>query len=39
MSNVDPNLVGPTVDAMSAYSAWESFTDSFGKTPLRKYFA
>jgi len=39
MSNMDPNLVGPTVDAMSAYSAWESFKDSFGKTPLRKYFA
>jgi len=38
MSNMDPNLVGPTVDAMSAYSAWESFKDSVGKTPIRKYF-
>lgn len=36
MSNMDPNLVGPTVDAMSAYSAWENFKESFGKTPLRK---
>ncbi|XP_018397233.1 PREDICTED: transmembrane protein 245 [Cyphomyrmex costatus] len=37
MSNMDPNLVGPTVDAMSAYSAWESFKDSFGKTPIHLF--
>ncbi|XP_011706785.1 PREDICTED: transmembrane protein 245 isoform X2 [Wasmannia auropunctata] len=37
MSNTDPHLVGPTVDAMSAYSAWESFKDSFGKTPLHLF--
>jgi len=39
MSNEDPNLVGPTVNIMSAYSAWESLKESFGKTPLRKYLA
>ncbi|XP_018058919.1 PREDICTED: transmembrane protein 245 isoform X2 [Atta colombica] len=37
MSNMDPNLVGPTVDAMSAYSAWESFKDSIGKTPIHLF--
>ncbi|KAG5309294.1 TM245 protein, partial [Acromyrmex insinuator] len=37
MSNMDPNLVGPTVDAMSAYSAWENFKDSFGKTPIHLF--
>lgn len=36
MSNVDPNFVGPTVDTISAYSAWENFKDSFGKMPLRE---
>lgn len=36
MSNADQNLVGPTVDIMSAYSAWESLKESFG-TPFRKY--
>ncbi|KYN15156.1 Transmembrane protein C9orf5 [Trachymyrmex cornetzi] len=37
MSNMDPNLVGPTVDAMSAYSAWENFKDSVGKTPIHLF--
>lgn len=37
MSNDDSKMVGPTVNMMSAYSAWESLTESFGKTPLRKY--
>ncbi|XP_012254878.1 transmembrane protein 245 isoform X2 [Athalia rosae] len=35
MSNVDPEMVGPTVDVKAAYSVWESFKDSFGKTPLQ----
>ncbi|KAL0103990.1 hypothetical protein PUN28_016978 [Cardiocondyla obscurior] len=34
MSNVDPNLVGPTVNFTSVYTVWESFKESFGKTPL-----
>jgi len=38
MSNTDSDFVGPTVNVMSAYSAWENFKESFGKTPLRKYF-
>ncbi|XP_077264780.1 transmembrane protein 245 isoform X1 [Temnothorax americanus] len=37
MSNTDPDLVGPTVDVMSAYTAWESFKESFGKTPLHLF--
>jgi hypothetical protein len=37
MSNENPNLIGPTVNIISAYSAWESLKESFGKTPLRKY--
>ncbi|XP_012529068.1 transmembrane protein 245 isoform X2 [Monomorium pharaonis] len=37
MSNEDPELVGPTVDVMSAYSAWESFKETFGKTPLHLF--
>ncbi|KMQ90197.1 transmembrane protein c9orf5 [Lasius niger] len=37
MSNVDPNFVGPTVDTVSAYSAWENFKDSFGKMPLHLF--
>lgn len=36
MSNADPNLVGPVVDAGSAYYAWENFKESFGKMPLRE---
>lgn len=36
MSNEHPELIGPTVDVAAAYSVWESFTESFGKTPLRK---
>lgn len=36
MSNVDSDLIGPTVDVTVAYSVWESFKESFGKTPLRK---
>lgn len=39
MSNTNSDFMGPTVDVMSAYTAWESFKESFGKTPLRKYFA
>lgn len=35
MSNVDPGMVGPTVDANAAYSVWQGFTESFGKSPLR----
>lgn len=35
MSNSDPGMVGPTVDAGAAYSVWESFKDGFGKTPIR----
>lgn len=38
MSNMDSDHIGPTVDSMSAYSAWENLKESFGKTPLRKYF-
>ncbi|EZA55926.1 transmembrane protein 245 isoform X2 [Ooceraea biroi] len=37
MSNDDTNLVGPTVNMMSAYSAWESLKESFGKTPLHLF--
>ncbi|XP_011859415.1 PREDICTED: transmembrane protein 245 isoform X2 [Vollenhovia emeryi] len=37
MSSTDPDLVGPTVDVMSAYTAWESFKESFGKTPLQLF--
>lgn len=36
MSNESPDLIGPVVDATAAYSVWESFFESFGKTPLRK---
>lgn len=36
MSNESPDLIGPTVDVTAAYSVWESFKESFGKTPLRK---
>lgn len=35
MSSESPDLIGPTVDMQAAYSVWESFTDSFGKTPFR----
>ncbi|KAG7202551.1 hypothetical protein KM043_009747 [Ampulex compressa] len=37
MSNENPNLIGPTVDVMAAYSVWESFKDSIGKTPLQLF--
>ncbi|XP_015514902.1 transmembrane protein 245 isoform X1 [Neodiprion pinetum] len=37
MSNADPAMVGPTVDADAAYSVWESFKDSFGKAPLQLF--
>lgn len=36
MSNENSNLIGPTVDITAAYSAWESFKETFKKTPLRK---
>ncbi|XP_034177149.1 transmembrane protein 245 isoform X2 [Osmia lignaria lignaria] len=37
MSNEHSELIGPTVDVAAAYSVWESFTDSFGKTPLQLF--
>ncbi|XP_017879657.1 transmembrane protein 245 isoform X2 [Ceratina calcarata] len=37
MSNESSDLIGPTVDISAAYSAWESFKDSFGKTPLQVF--
>ncbi|XP_016767868.1 transmembrane protein 245 isoform X2 [Apis mellifera] len=37
MSNVDSDLIGPTVDVTVAYSVWESFKESFGKTPLQLF--
>lgn len=38
MSSENPNFIGPTVDMDAAYSVWESFKESFGKTPFRQYF-
>ena len=35
MSNDSVDMIGPTVDIEAAYSVWESFKDSFGKTPFR----
>nr|XP_003705202.1 PREDICTED: transmembrane protein 245 isoform X1 [Megachile rotundata] len=37
MSNESADLIGPTVDVAAAYSVWESFTESFGKTPLQLF--
>ncbi|XP_033299653.1 transmembrane protein 245 [Bombus bifarius] len=37
MSNESPDLIGPTVDVTAAYSVWESFKESFGKTPLQLF--
>ncbi|CAL7949983.1 unnamed protein product [Xylocopa violacea] len=37
MSNEDSDLIGPTVDVTAAYSVWESFKKSFGKTPLQLF--
>ncbi|XP_025995182.1 transmembrane protein 245 isoform X2 [Solenopsis invicta] len=37
MSNMDSDHIGPTVDSMSAYSAWENLKESFGKTPLHLF--
>ncbi|XP_020280671.1 transmembrane protein 245 isoform X2 [Pseudomyrmex gracilis] len=36
MSNVDETFVGPTVDIMTAYSAWENFKESVG-TPFHLF--
>ncbi|OAD60397.1 hypothetical protein WN48_05696 [Eufriesea mexicana] len=37
MSNENSNLIGPTVDITAAYSAWESFKETFKKTPLQLF--
>ncbi|CAK9813950.1 Transmembrane protein 245 [Anthophora quadrimaculata] len=37
MSNESPDLIGPTVDVSAAFSEWESFKESFGKTPLQLF--
>ncbi|XP_014205966.1 transmembrane protein 245 isoform X2 [Copidosoma floridanum] len=37
MSNDNPDLIGPTVNANVAFSAWESLKDGFGKTPLQLF--
>ncbi|KAJ8674106.1 hypothetical protein QAD02_005368 [Eretmocerus hayati] len=34
MSNDKADLIGPSVDVNVAFSAWESLTDGFGKSPL-----
>lgn len=35
MSNENPDLIGPTVDATAAYSVWESIKENYGSIPLR----
>ncbi|XP_014232142.1 transmembrane protein 245 isoform X1 [Trichogramma pretiosum] len=37
MSTNDEDMIGPTVNAHVAYSAWESIKDGFGKTPLHLF--
>ncbi|KOC59715.1 Transmembrane protein 245 [Habropoda laboriosa] len=37
MSNESPDLIGPTVDVTAAFSVWDSFKESFGKTPLQLF--
>ncbi|XP_033228486.1 transmembrane protein 245 [Belonocnema kinseyi] len=37
MSNDSSDMIGPTVNIEAAYSVWESFKDSFGKTPLQLF--
>lgn len=37
MSSENPNFIGPTVDMDAAYSVWESFKESFGKTPFQLF--
>ncbi|XP_076234902.1 transmembrane protein 245 isoform X3 [Calliopsis andreniformis] len=37
MSNESPEFIGPTVDVTAAYSVWESFKESYGKTPLQLF--
>lgn len=37
MSDNKSNSIGPSVDMETAYSAWESLKESFGKAPYRQY--
>ncbi|XP_046834698.1 transmembrane protein 245 isoform X1 [Vespa crabro] len=37
MSNENPDLIGPTVDAAAAYSVWESFKENYGSIPLHMF--
>ncbi|XP_043255430.1 transmembrane protein 245 isoform X1 [Colletes gigas] len=37
MSNENPDQIGTAVDVTAAYSVWESFKESFGKTPLQLF--
>ncbi|XP_053986250.1 transmembrane protein 245 isoform X1 [Hylaeus volcanicus] len=37
MSNENSDQAGTAVDVATAYSVWESFTESFGKTPLQLF--
>lgn len=37
MSDSNSDMIGPSVDMDTAYSAWESLKEGFGKSPYREY--